>query len=338
MSSEEVKKKRGRKKKVIDPLDTLNESGVTSNSVVPVATTVEKPKSRRGRKTKLVVNAYDVDSGMTNMSDDENIIVKLNIRSIDNVEMVKDNTSTISPNAYDAHNSFESTPQYLHYIDTPETENKDSISNTNAQTCSHSNDIKDLRVVELLKDFEMKNKMSEWPQSTSIACYWCCHQFNTVPFGIPVKYCNNQFHVFGCFCSLECAAAYNFNSKESNDEIWERYNLLNLLSRNLGYKPIVKQAPDKLSLKMFGGHLDIDTFRKYFDSKKILNINFPPMMTLTQQLEEINDCDIHSEYRFIPRPDERIDKYKEKLTLKRSKPLTNYKHTLDHMMNLKIQS
>jgi hypothetical protein len=87
---------------------------------------------------------------------------------------------------------------------------------------------------------------------------------------------------------------------------------------------------------MFGGHMDIETFRKYFDSKKILNINFPPMMTMTQQIEEINECDINSEYRFIPLDNDRINKYKEKLTLKRNKPLTNYKHTLDHMMNLKI--
>jgi hypothetical protein len=87
---------------------------------------------------------------------------------------------------------------------------------------------------------------------------------------------------------------------------------------------------------MFGGHLDIDAFRNNCNTTKILSVNFPPMMTMTQQIEEVNECDINSEYRYIPIDHDRINRYKEKLTLKRTKPLTDYKHTLDHMMNLKI--
>lgn len=317
-----VKKKRGRKKKV--EVETEQEPSVQEEIK-------EKPKSRRGRKTKAVVS-YATNKEGNNMSDEENIIVKLNVRGTQIEEKVE-NVPTIeeSPNAYHAINSFESTPFSLDKDCCKECNNADDN-----ESCTQGSVAKDLRIVELLKDFEMKSKVSEWPQSTSIACYWCCHQFTSVPFGIPVKFHNDKFHVFGCCCSLECAAAYNFNSKESSDEIWERYNLLNLLSRRLGYKPIVRPAPPRLSLKMFGGHMDIESFREYFGSTKILSVNFPPMMTLTQQVEEINECDISSEYRYIPIDHDRINKYKEKLTLKRNKPLTNYKHTLDHLMNLKI--
>jgi hypothetical protein len=119
--------------------------------------------------------------------------------------------------------------------------------------------------------------------------------------------------------------------------VWERYNLINLLARKLDYSPLVRPAPSKLALKMFGGHMDIDTYRAFCKSSKVININFPPMMTLTQQIEEINECDINSEYRYIPIDNERINKFKEKMILKRNKPLTNYKHTLDHTMNLRIQ-
>ena len=118
--------------------------------------------------------------------------------------------------------------------------------------------------------------------------------------------------------------------------MWERYNLLNLLSRKLGYRPNVKQAAPREALAHFGGKMEIDEYRRYFDCTKILSVNFPPMMTLTQQIEEINECDMNSEYRYIPIDHERLNKYKEKLTLKRSKPLTDFKHTLDHLMNLKI--
>ena len=207
-----------------------------------------------------------------------------------------------------------------------------------ASGSDNSNSSSHRKVIDLLKDFEMKSKASEWPLATSIACYWCCHNFSTVPFGIPVKYYKGKFHVFGCFCSLECAAAYNFNYNKSTDEMWERYNLLNMLSRMIGYFNRVKPAPSRLSLNMFGGHLSIQEFRQFHETSKVLNINFPPMMTLTQQIEELNECDVTSEYRYIPIDNERINKYKEKLTLRRTRPVTDFKQTLDHMMNLKIQT
>ena len=332
------KKKRGRKKKS----DVITEQPVDDTT----QEASEKPKSRRGRKTKSVVTAYDVESNNPTMSDDENIIVKLDVRG----QEMQDITQ-IQPGAYDAQNSFESTPLNLFIksgifkesngsnldVETPSViDNMQDSDDTNLMIPPSTHPDVNHKVVDLLMDFQKKSNSSEWPQSTSIACYWCCHPFATVPFGIPVKYYNQKFHVYGCFCSLECATAFNFDSRESSDEVWERYNLINLLSRKLDYRPLVKPAPSKLALKMFGGHLDIEGYRQFFLSNKILCENFPPMMTLTQQIEEINECDINSEYRYIPIDHERINKFKEKLTLRRSKPLTNYKHTLDHMMNLKI--
>lgn len=342
-TSDDLKKKRGRKKKVdATPADDIIVNPEAAPPPAADPDSKQPPKSRRGRKNKSVVkNAYTSEKDGPSMSDDENVIVKLQIRTPEKAD------SNLSPNAYNAHanSSFESVPLHLN------PEEKQPASDTSYQPVEavedqseakivHSNlsggSKDDLKIVELLKDFEMKSKVHEWPQTTSIACYWCCNQFITVPYGIPVKYHNGKFHVYGCFCSLECAAAYNFSSLESSDEVWERYNLINLLSRRLSYKPIVKPAPSRLALKMFGGHMDIDAFRDNCNTKKLLSVNFPPMMTLTQQIEEINECDINSEYRYIPIDQDRINRYKEKLTLKRSKPLTEYKHTLDHMMNLKI--
>ena len=158
--------------------------------------------------------------------------------------------------------------------------------------------------------------------------------------------------MYGCFCSLECAAAYNFKSSESLDEIWERYNLINLLARKIGYGSsccndssiegenggcyVVKAAPERLTLKMFGGFLDIEGFRKYHTTNKVVNINFPPMTSLTQQIEEINEYELNSEMKFIPLDSDRINKCKEKMMFKRSKPIHNDKSTLETAMNLKI--
>jgi hypothetical protein len=193
----------------------------------------------------------------------------------------------------------------------------------------------DLCVIELLKDFEEKNKNGEWPQSTHIHCYWCTHAFNNVPYGIPLKYINNKFHVYGCFCSLECACAYNFDSKDSQDEIWERYNLINLIGKKLGFSTI-KAAPTRLALSIFGGHLSIDNFRAYCKTNKVINVNFPPMMTLTQQIEELNETDVNSDFKYIPVDTDRINKYKDKMNLKRNKPVNINHTTLDNVMNLKF--
>lgn len=198
----------------------------------------------------------------------------------------------------------------------------------------------DFNVVKLLKDFNDKNKHNEWPLSTHISCFWCCHKFFNAPFGIPVKYSDDKFHVFGCFCGLECALAYNLSMKDQIDEMWERCNLLNLLCRKTHYNKngFIKPAPPRLSLKMFGGYLSIEEFRSFSNKNKMLNINFPPMQTITQQIEEINECDINHDLKFIPIDTDRINKYKEKMRLKRTKPLNDTRNTLDSAVNIKITS
>jgi hypothetical protein len=59
-------------------------------------------------------------------------------------------------------------------------------------------------------------------------------------------------------------------------------------------------------------------------------------MTLTQQIEEINESDINNELRYIPVDTERINRYKEKIHLKRTKPINTSENTLDQAMNLKF--
>lgn len=232
------------------------------------------------------------------------------------------------------------------------------------------------RLVKLLADFDEKCKNGDWPVSTSVHCYWCCHRFSTTPFGLPVQYRNDKYHVMGCYCSLECAAAHNFASRESIDERLNRYALINALSSCLGLSKSVKPAPDRVVLQMFGGPLTIEEFRDIsqdatvnlsFDNnkeagmtdvrgaggegvgqqqqspegaekpkKRHLIINTPPMLTLTQQVEELHDSDVRSEYRFIPLDTERISRFQEKVRLRRTKPLVDFKSTLDYTMKLRI--
>lgn len=195
-----------------------------------------------------------------------------------------------------------------------------------------------LKVVNLLKDFEEKNKNNEWPTSTSIHCYWCSHRFDGPPMGVPLKHIDDKFHVFGCFCSLECAAAFNFAGKCSHDESLERYHLINLLARKLGRTGRVRVAPDRLSLTMFGGHLSIEEFRSFSSTSKMININFPPMLSMTQQIEEFNESDVMSsaDNRYIPLDADRVNRYRDKIISRRTTGAkSGGKNTLDDAMKIR---
>ena len=312
------KKKRGRRPKALSP--AANSTGVKSNE-----------------------NGHDVldvndDEHTTSISDDENVVVRLNISEDNKLFSSVNYDSEIDDEQPYAYNVHEYTSIQKVYEADEESEISANTENQKEQKEGF------LKVVHLLKDFEEKNKNKEWPTNTSIACYWCCHKFDTVPFGIPVEYfkdtygVNEHFRVFGCFCSLECAAAYNFNSRKSQDEIWERYNLINFLSRRIGYKTLVKPAPDRMSLKHFGGFLEVDQFRSYCNTSKLIHINFPPMTSMTQQIEEVNEYEVNSEIRYIPIDNDRINRYKEKIIFRRSKGVSQEKSILEHAMGMKIMT
>jgi hypothetical protein len=334
-ADQEVKKKRGRRpksEKVVlgaEPISqevTTNEKAVdanpTDNAVVEEQSA--SSKGRRGRKPKYVYNAYEMaaQSNNTTLSDDENVIVKLNIQQNND----KDDERIIEEQPY-AYNCGD-------YNNISMVSNCHETENNSADESICEKATHDVRVLELLKDFEEKNKINEWPSNTSIACYWCCHKFNNPPFGVPINLKNDKFEVYGCFCSLECATAYNFKKTDSIDEMWERYNLINLMSRRMKLGTYVKPAPDVLALKMFGGHLDIEKFREYFKTNRVISVNFPPMTSITQQLEEVNEYELNTEYKYIPIDNDRINKYKEKVLFKRNKPLVNNVNSLENSMKL----
>lgn len=321
MTAEQPTQKRGRKSAalVVTP---------------PQPQAVEDDKKKRGRKPKAVYNTVEVSSAANTVpsSDDENIIVKLNVK--DTQKDDKNFNGDELPYAYnhDYYNALSSVDEML--VDEGQTNN---TTNVVKQRYTNTDPKKTLKVIDLLKDFEEKNKNNEWPSNTTIHCYWCCNKFDTVPFGIPITYEKEKFDVYGCFCSLECAAAFNFKTNHNIDEMWERYNLINLLSRKIGYKNQVRPAPDRLSLKQFGGFMEIEQFRLYHNQQRFINLNFPPMNSVSQQLEEINEFDLKNEMKYIPIDTDRINKYKEKILIRRNKPLIDSKNSIESSMNLKFE-
>lgn len=176
-------------------------------------------------------------------------------------------------------------------------------------------------------DFVTANNNREWPTSVKIACLWCTECFTNTPCGIPLKYDNGKYQLFGNFCSPECAAAYNFDNFSSEDNVWEYYSFINHV---YGGKKEIKVAPPRLALKKFGGKLTIGEFRECNQNyNKTYEVVEPPFVSVIPTLEEVvinNNCKSFSNYN------ENSEEYR----LKRTKPLPNYKNTLDSCMNLKI--
>lgn len=328
----------------------------------------KEPTAKRGRKPKTVYSSFET---LPCSSDDEHIIMKLNVGQ-DTIDLAAEQENAVKmPGAYNEGDFFQfdinanmdigcgcaggggdvgagagagaGAQHQQHQPHQPHQQHQQhSHVHSHAHVAQQQQQqqqlpFNGLKLVEILKDFEEKNKNNEWPNTTSIHCYWCCHKFDTPPFGIPVKYIDRKFEVYGCFCSLECAAAYNFDAKDGeHGEIWERNSLINFVAKRIGYEKSVKRAPSRLALNIFGGHLNITDFREYCHTSKLININFPPMMTLTQQIEEVNESDITNEFKYIPVDTNRIDRYKQQLHLKRTKPINSHENTLDHAMNLKF--
>ena len=183
-------------------------------------------------------------------------------------------------------------------------------------------------------EFIDSNNREEWPKSTNIYCMWCCHPFDMMPCAIPEKYVKGKYYLSGCFCSFNCAAAYNFNEKSYNT--WERYSLLNHLYKELynTYFIKIKLAPPKKTLKIFGGFFTIEEFRKNFLTNNVYSVITPPMISLVPRIEENIFEYTDKSPAFIPLDENMV--HDATLKLKRDKPLTNPKMTLESYMDLKI--
>ena len=178
---------------------------------------------------------------------------------------------------------------------------------------------------------------NKWHDQSDVACLWCCHTFETTPWGIPYKYSLGRFTLFGNFCASNCALAYLLTNYKDDDTIWEKVALLNLLYFKVyGIYKNLTPAYDKLCLQMFGGTLTIDEYRTLTsNSEKSYSIEFPPCNTIIPMLEEIyKKTNLNN--NFIPIDKNRVQMANTELKLKRSKPIINHKNTLDFCLGGKL--
>lgn len=124
-----------------------------------------------------------------------------------------------------------------------------------------------------------------------LTCYWCCHKIADIEYGMPIRYdiIHNSFSVFGSFCSLECAAAYNFSIHSGCDRVWEIHSWIQLLGNMYGLNLPVRPAPSRYLLQMFNGPMSIEEFRKAHKTfSNTYTANIPPLIHITNTINCIN--------------------------------------------------
>ena len=122
-------------------------------------------------------------------------------------------------------------------------------------------------------------------------CFWCCHSIDNIVYSMPYNYdtINDSYFVFGSFCSLQCANAYNFSVHGSSDKVWEINSWIQMLGKRYGFTNTIRPAPSKYLLKMFGGNLTIEEFREaHIKSDKTHVLNIPPMISINSSSEILN--------------------------------------------------
>jgi hypothetical protein len=126
------------------------------------------------------------------------------------------------------------------------------------------------RIFKVLSQFVKDGSGSDWPESSELLCWWCCHSFDGSPKCVPTNYNNSidQFKVTGNFCSWNCSKAFVINERPKQIS-----NLTRLIQHIHGFVPFINPAPPRYILKSFGGTMDIVDFRKGEDLFEVNKAN-----------------------------------------------------------------
>ena len=123
------------------------------------------------------------------------------------------------------------------------------------------------------------------------ACFWCTYDFDNPPVYIPKNYVKGSYHVYGCFCSPECATAYLMEENIDSSSRFERYYLINYIySKIYDYNKNIKPAPNPYyMLDKYYGNLSIQEYRSLLRNERLFLVVDKPLTRILPELHEDND-------------------------------------------------
>jgi hypothetical protein len=280
-----------------------------------------KPK-KRGRKPKNKV-LEAIPEKIEIKSEEEPLIAHLGINMN---EIVNNDTEEIESSTMEDYTNINISESDSIFIKAESVEN---------ETESEVNEIeKEILKLKIKLQKINKNNKIEVTKSCfdkNTKCWWCKNSFNTTAVQLPELYFEDKFYCTGNFCSYNCALSYNI---DTNDNVWKRSSLLNLLYYKTYDEPkSIIASPDWKLLKEYGGYLTIEEFRK----NSIINnedytLLHPPLETRSNTFEKtkniIKTVSSNSIYQKF------LDD-SEELVLKRTNPLKSSQYSLDKTVLIK---
>ena len=164
----------------------------------------------------------------------------------------------------------------------------DSVENTTVVTNNNNNDTK--QIWKKLKQLEYSLHINNISDKKS-ACFWCTYDFDNPPVYIPKHYIKDSYHVYGCFCSPECATAFLMEENIDSSAKFERYQLLNhIYSKIYQYNKNIKPSPNPYyMLEKYYGNLTIQEYRSLLKNERLFLIVDKPLTRILPELHEDND-------------------------------------------------
>jgi hypothetical protein len=303
-----ILKKRGRKpKNLVNETPEMDVKEHIEELVEP-----NKPK-KRGRKPKGgKIIEYQMDMG-DQIDTKPNVILHLKCS-------LKDTNKSFIDNNIETFN-FQDKPLLFNIVENSGQHLKDNDNNDNNKKEEViDRDIPNDDIVSTNK--VVYNKLKQLQQNLHFnncsekksACFWCTYDFDSPPIFIPKFFIRETYHVYGCFCSPECAAAHLMSENIDSSVKFERYYLLNYIYCKIyEYNKNIKPAPNPQHLlDKFYGNLTINEYRSLFKNERLLLIVEKPLTRILPELHEDND-DFIINNKIIPSNNYQIKKSFKKI-------------------------
>jgi len=316
---QEIKKKRGRKKKIPETEQNITISIEETHSEPGIQNKSESTVKKRGRKPKGGKLILKQPNTITTDQPIANIILHLKC-SLHDLNEFNNNKNQIVTDpliynpvvppvimTYNANieNTFSNYELEMKTNDNnaySELDNKLSnlCQSCNSKCTTNNNDVEpfeedesDVNIKDInqkLKKIKLQLYKNTNPDKKS-ACFWCTYEYDNPSCYIPKYEMDNQLYGYGSFCRPECAVAFLMKENLDDSTKFERYHLLNqIYSKIYNYKKNIKPAPNPyFLLDKYYGNLSIQEYRKLLKTEHMLLVIEKPMTRILPELHEDND-------------------------------------------------
>lgn len=204
---------------------------------------------------------------------------------------VPDNIPSENNNSFQSYTFTTNTNTTKQSTTTSNNSNNTTNTNTTCQPCKCEYNSQMSKKMLLKKLNDLSVNLHKNTVDKKSACFWCTYNFDTPVIYIPKYSILEQYYVYGCFCSPECAFAYLMNESIDTATKFERYQLLNYIYKSLYmYTNNIKPAPNPYyMLDKYYGNLSIQEYRSLFQTDRLFLIVDKPLTKMMPEMVEDND-------------------------------------------------